>query len=68
MAEIVVGLGENSYPIVIGERVLPNLGSALDDVGFPEKVAIVTNPTVGDLYCEQVIDTLAASGRRVSVI
>src|SRR5210317_1132885 len=68
MAEIVVGLGENSYPIVIGERVMPNLGSALNDVGFPEKVAIVTNPTVGDLYCEQVIDTLAASGRSVSVI
>jgi 3-dehydroquinate synthase len=68
MAEIVVGLGENSYPIIIGERVLPSLGSALNDVDFPEKVAIVTNPTVGDLYCEQVIDTLAASGRNVSVI
>lgn len=68
MAEIVVGLGENSYPIIIGERVLPNLGSALNDVDFPEKVAIVTNPTVGDLYCEQVIDTLAASGSNVSVI
>ena len=68
MAEIVVGLGENSYPIVIGEHVLANLGSALNDVAFPEKVAIVTNPTVGDLYCEQVVDALAASGRIVSVI
>ncbi len=68
MPEIIVGLGVNSYPIVIGERILPNLGAALRDVAFPEKVAIVTNPTVGDLYGEQVVDALVASGRNVSVI
>ncbi len=68
MNQIVVGLGERSYPIWIGERILSNVGSALDEVDFPLKVAVVTNPTVGDLYCEQLIDTLVASGRQVSVI
>lgn len=68
MNQIVVGLGERSYPIWIGERILANVGLALDEVDFPLKVAVVTNPTVGDLYCEQLVDTLVASGRQVSVI
>ncbi len=68
MNQIVVGLGDRSYPIWIGERILSNIGSALDDVVFPSKIAIVTNPTVGDLYCDQVVDSLVASGRQISVI
>jgi 3-dehydroquinate synthase len=31
-------------------------------------VAVVTNPTVADLYCEQLVEALSASGRQVSVI
>ena len=68
MNQIIVGLGERSYPIWIGERILANIGSALNDVAFPKKVVIVTNPTVGDLYCDQIVDSLVASGRQVSVI
>jgi len=68
MNQIIVGLGERSYPIWIGERILSNIGSALNEVAFPKKVAVVTNPTVADLYCEQVIDALVASGRQVSII
>jgi len=68
MNQIIVGLGERSYPIWIGERMLANLGSALDDVKFPNKVAIITNPTVGDLYGDQIVDALVASGRQISVI
>jgi 3-dehydroquinate synthase len=68
MKQIIVGLDERSYPIWIGERILGDIGSALDDVAFPQKVAVVTNPTVGDLYCDQVVDSLVASGRQVSVI
>lgn len=68
MNQIIVGLGERSYPIWIGEHILSNIGVALNDVGFPAKVAIVTNPTVAELYCEQLVDSLAASGRQVSVM
>ncbi len=68
MKQFVVGLGERSFPIWIGERIFADIGSALNDVDFPQKVAIVTNPTVGSLYCEQLVDSLVASGRQVSVI
>ena len=63
-----VGLGERSYPIWIGENVFPAIGTALQEVDFPNKVAIVTNPNVGELYCEQLLDALVVSGRQVSVI
>ena len=68
MNNIVVGLGDRSYPIWIGERLLANIGSALKDVDFPNKIAIITNPTVGDLYCEQIVDALVVSGRQVTMI
>jgi len=68
MNQIIVGLGERSYPIWIGERILSNIGTALNEVDFPQKVTVVTNPTVADLYCEQVVDALVASGRQVSII
>ncbi len=68
MNQVIVGLGERSYPIWIGERILPNIGAALDEVNFPSKVAIITNPLVGDLYAEQLVEALAVSGRQVSVV
>lgn len=68
MNRIVVGLGERSYPIWIGMNLLSKIGAALEEVNFPRKVAVITNPTVGDLYCEQLLAALAASGYQVSVI
>jgi len=68
MNKIIVGLAERSYPIWIGKDIYADLGVALDKVKFPKKVAIVTNPTVGDLYCDQIVDELVQSGRRVDII
>ena len=68
MNKIIVGLAERSYPIWIGEEIYADLGAALEEVNFPNKVAIVTNPTVGDLYCEQVLAELVRSGRHVDVV
>jgi 3-dehydroquinate synthase len=68
MEQITVGLEKRSYPIWVGEGTLNNIGSAINEVNFPEKVAVVTNPTVGDLYCDQLVDALVATGRNVSVI
>ena len=68
MNQINVGLADRSYPISIGVDILQNLGAALDAVKFPSKIAIVTNPTIGDLYCERIVDILIKSGRHVSVI
>ncbi len=62
MEKITVGLGERSYPIWIGEGILSRLGEALQAVGFPKKVAVVTNPTVRGLYGAKTLEILAESG------
>lgn len=68
MRQVTVGLGERSYPIWIGHSHLPKLSEALDAVDFPRRVGIVTNPTVGGLYGNQVTAALLAGNREVNVI
>ena len=68
MLTVTVGLGERSYPIGIGNGLLRDLPAALDAVSFPKRVAVVTNPTVADLYAAQVVSALRDGGRDVSVI
>jgi len=68
MNQLMVGLGDRSYPINIGAGSLNDIGSELDLIRFPEKIAIVTNPLVGSHYCQPVLDALNRSGRDVSVI
>jgi 3-dehydroquinate synthase len=68
LEKIVVGLEERSYPIWIGEGILDDLGSALEACSFPRKIAVVTNPTVGELYAERVLDSLAGEGFEPTLI
>ncbi|TLM68927.1 MAG: 3-dehydroquinate synthase [Deltaproteobacteria bacterium] len=68
MKQVTVGLGERSYPIWIGCDHLPKLKEALDAVGFPRRIGIITNPTVGALYGERVTAALCAGNRQVHVI
>jgi 3-dehydroquinate synthase len=60
--EIVVGLGDRSYPIVLGHGVLAETGVWLKEVAPPGRCALVTNPTVGALYADTVIRSAAAAG------
>lgn len=68
MNQILVGLGERSYPIWIGENIFHSIGQALEEVKFPQKIAIVTNPKVSALFCEEVVKNLIDSGRQVEII
>lgn len=68
MKQVTVGLGARSYPILIGHDQLNKLNEDLDMVGFPRRVGLVTNPTVGSLYGEQVTAVLCAGNRQVNVI
>lgn len=65
---LTVGLGERSYPILIGSGILDGLGEALAEVGFPRRLAIVTNTTVEPLYGGRVRAALAASGFRIEQV
>ena len=68
MPVVNVSLGERSYPISIGTGIFSQIGAALDSVNFPRRIGIVTNPTVGELYGEQLIDALVGGGRKVNVV
>ena len=54
MESVTVDLGNRSYPILIGHGVLQDFGSAYLKLGLGRTVAIVTNPTVAELYLEPV--------------
>jgi len=60
--QLTVGLGARSYPIWIGDGIMPRLAGALDAVSFPRRVVVVTNPTVGDLYLSAALEILADGG------
>jgi len=62
LEKIQVGLGERSYSILIGCRVLPALVAELNRIGFPRRIALVTNTTVADLYADQVVQILGSAG------
>jgi 3-dehydroquinate synthase len=63
-----VGLGDRAYPIWVGHGIMERLGEALREVEFPARVAVVSNPTVNDLFGETVRSVLRQAGFSVSVI
>ena len=50
------------YPIHIYDGVLTDAGAKLRELGFAGKCAIVTNPTVGQYYAEQLTESLTDAG------
>ncbi|MFQ6091561.1 MAG: 3-dehydroquinate synthase [bacterium] len=63
MEEVWVELGERRYPIHIGENLLIRAGEILKKNG---KVMVVTNPTVGELYLDELTEGLTGEGFEVS--
>jgi 3-dehydroquinate synthase len=61
MDTVTVSLGERSYPIHIGERLLDRTELILPHLP-QRKAAIVTNTTVAPLYLSQVQDALRSGG------
>ena len=66
MDHVRVDLGDRGYPIYIGEDVLPQVGGILKRWGATGKVMVVTNPTVGNLYLEDLLEGLRGEGYEVS--
>jgi 3-dehydroquinate synthase len=58
MQTVMVNLGERSYPIYIGNDILAQTGKLLGEAGLGGKVAVVTNPTVAQLYLDSLYDAL----------
>ena len=62
MQNIRVELGERSYDISIGSNILDNIGDALKSLNLSPKVAVVSNPTVLELYGERVSNSIKEAG------
>ena len=60
-----VDLGDRSYPIYVGAGILDSLGQRLREAGLAGKVAVVTNPTVAQLYLDAVHGSLDYAGFEV---
>ena len=60
-----VNLGERSYPIYVGVAILARAGEFLVQAGLRGKVAVVSNPTVAQLYLDPIDKALTQSGFEV---
>ncbi len=62
MKVIPVKVKSNSYKILIGHRILPQLGAALKAMRLGPDAVIVTNPVVSRYYGKTLLATLKKSG------
>ncbi|HUC97248.1 MAG TPA: iron-containing alcohol dehydrogenase, partial [Candidatus Polarisedimenticolaceae bacterium] len=68
MQTVKVNLGQRSYNIFVGEGILSTAGDLLKGAGIKGKVAVVTNPTVAQLYLDPVHDALQSSGFEITPV
>jgi 3-dehydroquinate synthase len=52
--QIPIELGDRDYPVLIGENILDSLGERLRELDLRGRVAVISCPTVMDLYGERV--------------
>jgi 3-dehydroquinate synthase len=62
MEEIIVNLGQRSYPILIGNGLVDDAGAILKERGVKGKLLVVTNPTVAQWYLSPLLDSLRNAG------
>lgn len=60
--DVMVDLGERSYPIHIGESVLDSLGDACKTAGLSGRCLIISDGNVAPLYADRVFQTLDKAG------
>ena len=62
MERLTVALADRNYDIIIGNGCLADTGNLCRESGLSGRVAVVTNPTVGSLYFQPVLESLQAAG------
>ena len=68
MRTLNVSLGDRSYPIYVGDGILSSAGDFLQRAGLRGKVAVITNPTVAQLYLDPMHESLAGAGFDVTPV
>ena len=69
MQTITVGLGDRSYPLLIGENFSADMAAQVRQA-LPgcDRLVVVTNPAVGSLHAAHTISLLEAAGLRVDMV
>ncbi len=68
MKRLKVDLGDRSYPILIADGPLQNVGVLMRRYSPASKVCIVTNTTVRRLYADVCVTSLQNAGFKVSIV
>jgi 3-dehydroquinate synthase len=62
MRTVRVSLGDRSYPIVIGNGLLEQLGQHCSKLGFSKRCGVITDSNVAPLYAEAAVESLVLAG------
>ncbi len=62
MQELLVGLGDRSYPIIIEDGCLQRVGGNLRQRNIAKRYGVVADDLVADLYGDEVMASLQAAG------
>jgi len=62
MEKVSVELGERSYEIVIDSDILSGIGARLREFNFSPGIAVISNPTVFNLYGNRLMQSLKNAG------
>ncbi len=68
MKKVGVRLSHNSHNILIGSGLLMQTGARLKEIGFNDKLAIITDATVKNLYGNTLKQSLTDSGFKVLLL
>lgn len=68
MNKVKLRLGRDSYDIHVGRGLLMQTGTELKKIGFNDKLVIITDPTVRNLYGNTLKESLTSSGFKVLVL
>ena len=65
---IQVGLGERSYPVVIGATIFRRIGTKLQTMGLAKRYAVIGDDRVASLYGQQLLEVLHGAGLACELI
>jgi 3-dehydroquinate synthase len=68
MRKVKVSLGDKGYDILIGSDLLKQTGKWLKEIGSSDKLVIITNPVVQELYGNELRESLLADGFTATVL
>lgn len=68
MKALRVNLGDRSYRVVVGAGLLGQAGSRLKELGIGDRLVVITNPVVQELYGGELKNSLSADGFEVNIL